>query len=654
MTKIEELKQLSAEKRAECLERTFQKNKKFFSEKYPAVGEILRLGGAAPFHITVTDEFLTISNTETGELCHPDVGLDRFAETLGDWTNQAWIDLIEGTVRCHQDYGKYSQFLTRFYQSMLTEFPGLNDRMNNRLINLPTLKSGKRFSNPVVFVGVFHGLHIDHYLSHTQISNVAFIEPDRARFVLSCYFLDYQAIEERLGDLILHIGDEFPVKHIELFFKKSPTTAPVWVRILPGYASDKVEPMMREFRLRWRRTMDTWIPAEWQLDALVHAKSNIESGEKIFTAPTKLSSNSRIAIVGSGPSLSGDLEWLKNNQDQMVIFAAYSAVSALQQVGIDPDFQINIETREWDEKRFARFQLDKNIPIVTMVGDVPDKFNAFSEVLRLPEKGGINPVNFNYTIPFLSPTTGNTALGFACACKPSQIYLFGLDFGFRQAAKTHVEESLAYQDEATHRLALGSENLPVDSNFSDVEEVYTQSYYNLARLFAQGAIARVSPEVKVFNCSDGARILGATPCRSNSITSQAYKKSADVDLIRSMFSPMEKGVHWEAMVLDGATQLTEFKKSMLRELKMKKFNWLKFTQAVDNFRTNVEKSLPKKINQNIDNRIDLYVPIISDLLTAWYRLLCFTNTEDEWQKVYTSGQERLALLIDELEWPDSL
>ena len=67
----------------------------------------MRPGGAAPFHIHVTDDFLTITNTETGELCHPELGLDRFTEALGNWTSSAWIDMIGGSAVTGSFRGHY-------------------------------------------------------------------------------------------------------------------------------------------------------------------------------------------------------------------------------------------------------------------------------------------------------------------------------------------------------------------------------------------------------------------------------------------------------------------------------------------------------------------------------------------------------------------
>lgn len=653
MTKIEELKKLGPRQRVDCLERLFKKNKDFFAKNYPAVAEIMRPGGAAPFHIHVTEDFLTITNTETGELCHPEVGLDRFAETLGDWTHNAWIDLIEGRTQSYSDQGQYSQMPGRFQKTMLEKFPGLGNRMQHRLINLPTVSNGKRFSNPVVFMGVFHGLHIDHYLSCTQLRSALFIEPDHARFNLSCHFLDFQELEKRFDNLLLHLGEDLSDSGVELFFEKAKTSGAVWTRILPGYSSDKMDHLVEKLRLRWRQAYDVWHPADWQLAGMGHAMENIKAGRHILAKSQVLAGRSRIAVIGAGPSLSRDLEWLKQNQDQFVIFAVHSAVSALCKSGIVPDFQLTLDVNPWDEAHFERLQLDPSIPIVNTVNDIPDKFSAFKEVLMLTEDGGYSPVRFGVVVPFITPTSGNMALAFACWCKPEQIYLFGLDFAFKEASKTHVAESSVYQTETEHKAMLFSGHLPVKANFAGTE-VVTQAYFNLARLCAQNPIEHVAGQVTVFNCSDGARIEGAVPRQTREIIKRPYDKSRDVAQIRSMFAPLEKDVHWQPLPLDGATQLSEYKKALRDEFRMTKFNWLKFAKKIDSFRTTVPQRLPRGVAKNCDRRIEPYLQVIELLLNSWYRFLCFTNDAQEWQQVYEEGYEQFSSLVDEMTWPEGL
>ena len=411
---------------------------------------------------------------------------------------------------------------------------------------------------------------------------------------------------------------------------------------------------MRQARLRARKPYDMWTAPEWAIDGLCNVKENIRAGDRIYAGPEKLSARSRIAVVGAGPSLSNDLGWLKQHQDQFVIFAVHSSVSALQKSGIEPDFQFSVDIHSFAQEHFDRLQLDPSIPIVTVVNDLPNKFVAFKEVLRVPVTGGTYPVRFNFEVPSLGPTSGNMALGFACQCRPEEIYLFGLDFGYRQSTKTHVAESSVYNTEEEHRSILGSGHLQVDANFDNTEPVYTQSYFNEACITARQPIANVAGQVQVFNCSDGARIDGAAARWSSEIELREYDKSQDVNSIRSMFAPLEEGVHWQPLPLDGAVQLEAYKKAILHVVKMKKFNWLKFSDKIDNFNTLLEKQLPRSIAQDHDQRITPYLKVVNDLLICWYRFLCCTNTETEWQRVYDEGYAQLTALIEEFEWPEGL
>lgn len=407
---------------------------------------------------------------------------------------------------------------------------------------------------------------------------------------------------------------------------------------------------MREFRLKWRNFYDVWAPPEDVLAGMDNVAANIALGKPVCCRTAKLSSGSRIAVVGAGPSLTADLLWLKEHHDQFIIFAAHSSVSTLLSHGIRPDFQFNIEIRPWTDEIFKKLDLNKSIPIVTMLNDIPDKFSDFSDVLLLPEMGGVYPVKVQTELPFLAPTTGNVALGFACHCQPEEIYLFGMDFGFRSAVATHVESSMVYAEEADHKRQLGSSQLQVDPNFAEASELYTQPYFNLARQSAQQAIHFGGKRAKFYNCADGARIEGATPCHSADIELIDYDKSEDIEAIRSMFSPLEEGEHWQHLELSGKEQLAAFKKLAIKEMKMGRFNWLKFVQHVDNFRENITKQLPRKVAEHKDARILPYLAVMDELLVSWYRLLCFTNNEDEWQRVYKAGYEKFVELVEEMEW----
>ncbi|WP_303720678.1 hypothetical protein [Malonomonas rubra] len=194
--------------------------------------------------------------------------------------------------------------------------------------------------------------------------------------------------------------------------------------------------------------------------------------------------------------------------------------------------------------------------------------------------------------------------------------------------------------------------MPVQANFSDAETVLTQPYFNQARQMAERAIESVDGRVKVFNCSDGALVRGAEPLRAEQIALRAYDKQADIDLIRSSFRPLRAGEDWEPFPMAGEQLLSLYKKGLLNELKMKKFNWFKFAKIVDSIDHMVLKRLPRKSVVEGDMRLEPYMEVVRELLIMWYRFLCFGNNEHEWQQVYEVGYQELAALIEDMHWDD--
>jgi hypothetical protein len=201
-----------------------------------------------------------------------------------------------------------------------------------------------------------------------------------------------------------------------------------------------------------------------------------------------------------------------------------------------------------------------------------------------------------------------------------------------------------------HRSIIGSGHLQVPANFDDGDGIYTQSYFNFSRIEAQKPVAAITNRTKVVNCSDGARIDGAVPCRADGIELREYAKQKDIDAIRAMFEPAREDEHWSVLPLEGGEQLAAYKKAMLRVLKMKKFNWLKFVEKIDAFQVAVEKQLSGAVLRQRDDRIDPYLNVATELLMCWYRMLCFTNNEHEWQCVYEKGYEEFAALVEQMTW----
>ena len=123
---INELRQASPQKRSELIQKRYKKNLTFFEKKYPQIANLIKKFGDGGYAIKVNSSFLEIRDKKTGELCHPEAGLDKFAEALGGWTHNAWTDFVDLPFRLYQDSSESAQCLKSFSNYLFRHFPSVN------------------------------------------------------------------------------------------------------------------------------------------------------------------------------------------------------------------------------------------------------------------------------------------------------------------------------------------------------------------------------------------------------------------------------------------------------------------------------------------------------------------------------------------------
>jgi uncharacterized Rossmann fold enzyme len=647
---ISRLKSATPQKRIKIIKRLYNKNVGYFAVKHPAISQMLK-DVPCPYEITITDDFLDIIDSRTNERCHPDIGLDHFAETLGDWTGKAWVDFINPALRTPNYKSNHTDLLNKFNQLMHDAFPQFQQRFISYEINLPKTEDGLRFSNPVIFIGVFHGMHIAHYLNRTYVRTAAFLEPEPQRFEVSCYFLDYAEIDKHFNGLLLHVGDILPDRFFIQILQKALITNTVWTRILGGYASQKFEAIITQLRMDWAAINDEWIPADRELRALQHGFTNLTRGEPLLLNPVKLSSDARIAVVGAGPSLNNDLKWLKEHQEKIIIFATHSSLKPLRNHDIRPDFQFSLDL-ETSEQEICNTQYDFDKPIVVDYKVDPLFLNRFKSRLMVADAGTVNGLRFHNTLKHGQPTTGNLTLALACYCQPAEIYLLGLDFGFRKLSHTHARGSM-YDDPELEVGVQGLEQWEVMPNFTDAEPVYTRHYFNTARIQANAAITDLPPVTKTYNLSDGARIDGTIPKHSETIILPSYpEKHADLATIKAAFGPSVKGIHWHPFTQSGDSLVKLLQTTLHNNIKIQTFSWPEFTQKLDSAISRTREAC-QELSKN-DDRMMPYFRITHDLLLSWYAFMVFANSSEEAEFLYQKGLSHITDIINSFKWPDGL
>jgi len=654
---VSQLYKAQPKKRIKLIFEMQKKNIAFLKKRNLELGNFVEQTGTGAYEIQVNDEFLNIIDRRLEQQCHPQDKLYQYITELGAWHHTGWIDKME-VLHTFYPGIEHGQRLIQFVEKMHEKLPRLTERMGTGMVSLPKLSDGQRFSGVTVFLGIFTGLHIAHYLSQTLVDDMVLLEPDIERFSLSCFFLDYEALEKRFGRLVMHVGPDMPDNPPALLMGPASITAAAWLRFLPAYPSPAFDELIAKFSLHWRKLIEIFVPFDREVRNLTYGLRNLQAGVPINDKPPQLSAQSRIALIASGPSLDNDLAWLKQNQDKLIIFAAHSSMRSLQKHGIRADYQFCLDT-ELEDSLIEKLQLDFEIPFLPYYKARPESLKKFKKVLLINELYKANPVKFERPILHTHPTTGNLAMATATFARPAQLYLIGLDLGFRHLQQDHVADYWANQDKPVQETpAPEPENgrtqpVPFAANFPESEgKIYTHAYYSSAHGGIEEAIITLQGATIVYNLSDGVLIKGAQAQHSAELELSDYpEKEADKQAFENAFSSAREGV-WQPYKTSGK-QLFETMQSSLRDhCSTKRFDWHTFSRTLNSAWSHTTQRCVAL--EPGDLRVEAYSKLFTDLLTEWFRVLIFTKTPKEVQTAYELGLESFISVLESLEWPAEL
>lgn len=227
-----------------------------------------------------------------------------------------------------------------------------------------------------------------------------------------------------------------------------------------------------------------------------------------------------VFVVGNGPSLDDAIVHIKENQAHALIISCGTALKALIQNGIIPDYHAEIEQNracyDWIAQSTTHEQR-QHITLLSCNGIHPDVVGLFAQTKLVAKAGETSTALFfghakksPYAfVEHAFPTVSNFAVNFVLAAGFKNLFLFGVDLGFKDKAQHHSKYSAYYQntkDISTFtQQDYGDHRLP--GNFCAA--VQTKYEFKIARRHMQTCISHFTAEV--FNLSDGAMIEGTYP-----------------------------------------------------------------------------------------------------------------------------------------------
>ena len=243
-----------------------------------------------------------------------------------------------------------------------------------------------------------------------------------------------------------------------------------------------------------------------------------------------------VLIVGSGPSIDGDMGFLVENAERAVIISIGTGLAGLLAAGIRPDFHVELENTLINERMVRLTDEEFGLHGVTLLGSMtvlPELAARFGDTIMFFRELLTSTMLFGEncgTVSPSGPTVANAALVSAIMMGFRSIYLFGVDMGTRSRSSYHSEGSL-YGRGRVADCALDEQMHVAPANFGG--EAYAEQVLVWSRSVLEVTL-RSHPTVRCYNCSDGVRIAYAIPkvTRVVDLPPQPIDRRAVVDAIR--------------------------------------------------------------------------------------------------------------------------
>jgi len=410
--------------------------------------------------------------------------------------------------------------------------------------------------------GVGLGYQIGYLYEKCQLANLYIFEPDLDLFYASLFVFDWANI---LGYLIdnsmgLHIflgqneDDVMADLHEVMTPNRNNTFLYANLFGFSHYQSDVLSKLQNKVAREFYLLGMGWGFFDDNLFSLSHSMLNIETGIPFFLKNKTISEewkNTPIFVVANGPSLDASIEFLKSNQDKIIILACGTAISSLYKSGIDADIYVATERVDVVPKSLLGIDpayLKKTLFLSTDVvhPDCHGFFEKTALMLKADEamyallQANTNIPSSYQGITHVNPLVGNIGLSMPLHLGFKNIYLVGLDNGFKSQDHHHSRFSLYYGDDGKPKeefkymvLAQGDDIVP--ANFGGDIKTNKLFFSSISML---EAVMKLFPEAIIFNCSDGAKLSGTEPLHINEIDLSEKPIINKNDLLNSIVDEM--------------------------------------------------------------------------------------------------------------------
>lgn len=410
-------------------------------------------------------------------------------------------------------------------------------------------QAGTKLDNPanesrldfVCFLGGGLGFHIEEFLNKKNVSNVFLYEQTPSTFYALLHCIELRPLFNKClnngGVFRIQVGGtEYNVVNeigsilsMQGFFNTSV------IHYFKHYDSDSINKAIKKINEVGHRWHGGWGFFEDEIIGVSHTIANLTAQfpviKKADSFKNKLK-DAPVFIAANGPSLDLAIDFLKENQKDIIIISCGTALKALLVNNIKPDIHVEMERTagllEWVEVVERTKEVDINlsdlniVALNTVFDQILKRFKSAYLLNKFNDAGGrlIESLDrkAQYACPmFTNPTVSNTALAMAAELGFKTIYLIGTDFGFVSTDTHHAKDSIYYDKDFKYKKQtkdMMQGEMRVKGNFR--EEVHSTLHFDMSKSNMELLLKQKS-KLKVYNTTDGAYIKFTEPKRISDI-----------------------------------------------------------------------------------------------------------------------------------------
>ena len=404
-------------------------------------------------------------------------------------------------------------------------------------------------------LGAGLGYQIEELFQQKKIQNLLLCEPSCDVFYAMLHCVELKPIIESCkalgGTVSFTIGGDAvdPVSAIGQFFQNHGHGYIARFYTFKHYDSVTNDETLKQLKQLGYRLMFGWGFMEDEIIGLKHTLVNIQSGHKVCKIKNEFTNDSAhrpVFIAANGPSLDYCMDFLRENQKELIIISCGTTLKALLKNNITPDIHVEMERTKYlieyieaIEKQQEQSSVKlKDIQLVTLNTVHPGVLAKFKSPLlltKVADAGGVfieslDKLGLYAITQYPNPTCANAAMELVTLLGFKEIYLVGTDFGYVSKEQHHSKDSVYYDKDYELKDSVDAQmtdELSRKGNFS--ESVYTTSVYDSTRINLEFLLSK-NREVNVYNTADGAYIKLTEPTKIEDIKLPTVQKNKSIFL----------------------------------------------------------------------------------------------------------------------------